>query len=522
MSIAHVNTGAKSTTYSGTSVSLALPASIVSGNLLVGFVSTRPDSSTITWPAGWTPVDSHTSGSGGTSHSIAYRMADGSETAPSVTYSSSGTALGGILQFSGASGLSAKQKNTSTSAGENVAAFTSTGNGSVSAYFWSVFDPGAENHMPTPSGWTRIVAFMTGDVYSTFFNADVGIKTLGGSGSSSGAISENSGRGYWILFHVEITAATESEGTSAATLSSLTGSATASSGNVSVVPLGAITGSAGAITGAGGSSSASLSSITGSATAIGVAAVSVDSGVSVATGLIGEPLRLAFADSAVLASSSASSPVILVVLADSSVLAVHTASAYRLLDVAVDSNSALSTSAPVAAVYSVSADSLVSVLTGLQFVADFTDGWAYNLNTGAGSFYEGFRFNSFALIDGEYYGANEAGIFRLGGDADDSAPIDMTITLGTSNLGSSRVKRVPAAYVGAESGQPLVLTCRVEGQEYRYMFSRATATMAPAKVQIGKGLAGVYWQLELSNTAGADAEIDALELLVAPSDRRRV
>lgn len=316
--------------------------------------------------------------------------------------------------------------------------------------------------------------------------------------------------------------AASSGNSSIATLGSIAGSASASSGNSSVATLGDIAGSASAITGAGGSSIVALSAIAGSASAISIAAVSVDSGVSVVTGLIGEPLRLAFADSAVLASSSASSPVTLVVLADSSVLAVHAASAYRLLDAAVDSNSALSSSAPVAAVYSVAAASLCSVLTGLQFVADFTDGWAYNINTGAGSFYEGFRFNSFALIDGEYYGANEAGIFRLGGDADDSAPIDMTITLGTSNLGSSRVKRVPAAYVGAESDQPLVLTCRVEGLEYSYTFSRATATMAPAKVQIGKGLAGVYWQLELSNTDGADAEIDALELLVAHSDRRRV
>ena len=521
MAIAHVNNGAESTTYSGTSTTLALPASIVVGNLLVGFVTTRGSTGAITWPAGWTVVDSQTTAGSFGNTSVAYRLADGSESAPVLSHASSST-LGVICQFSGADGVGNAQKNTSTSPGESVAAFTSTGDASVSAYLWSVFTGAGEVHMPIPSGWSRIVAYSEATAYSVTNSLDVGIKTLGTSGSSSGAISESSGYAYWSLFNIEITAATVAEGTSAVTLGSIAGSASASSGNSSVATLGDIAGSASAITGAGGSSVVALSAIAGSATAISIAAVSVDSGVSVVTGLIGEPLRLAFADSAVLASSSASSPVTLVVLADSSVLAVHAASAYRLLDAAVDSNSALSSSAPVAAVYSVAAASLCSVLTGLQFVADFTDGWAYNLNTGAGSFYEGFRFNSFALIDGEYYGANEAGICRLGGDADDSAPIDMTITLGTSNLGSSRVKRVPAAYVGAQSDQPLVLTCRVEGQEYRYTFSRATATMAPAKVQIGKGLAGVYWQLELSNTAGADAEIDALELLVAPSDRRRV
>ncbi len=521
MAIAHVNNGAESSTYSGTSTTLALPASIVAGNLLVGFITTRGSTGAITWPAGWTPADSQTTAGSTGNTSVAYRLASGSESAPVLSHASSST-LGVICQFSGADGVGNAQKNTSTSPGENVTAFTSTDDASVSAYLWSVFTGAGEVHMPIPSGWSRIVAYSEGTAYSVTNSLDVGIKTLSASGSSSGAISESSGYGYWSLFNIEITAATVAEGTSTVTLGSIAGSASASSGNSSVATLGNVTGSASAITGAGGSSIVALSAITGSASAIGIAAVSVDSGVSVVTGLIGEPLRLAFADSAVLAASSASSPVTLVVLADSSVLAVHAAAAYRLLDAAVDSNSALSSSAPVAAVYSVAAASLCSVLTGLQFVADFTDGWAYNLNTGAGSFYEGFRFNSFALIDGEYYGANEEGIFRLGGDADDSAPIDMTITLGTSNLGSSKVKRVPAAYVGAESDQRLVLTCRVEGQEYSYTFARATATMAPAKVQIGKGLAGVYWQLELSNTAGADAEIDALELLVAPSERRRV
>ena len=286
--------------------------------------------------------------------------------------------------------------------------------------------------------------------------------------------------------------------------------------------MGAISGSAVGVSGEEGSSTATLSSITGIAASNRQSLAEENASVFVDAAAIGELFRLAFADSTVVASSSASSPLVFLITADSSVLAVPAATAFRDLSVLADSSSALTSSAPVAAVYAVSVDSLASVLTGLQFVADFTDGWAYNLNTGAGSFYEGFRFNSFALIDGEYYGANETGLFRMGGDTDDSLPINLTVTLGTSNLGSSKVKRVPSAYVGAQSDQPLVLTCRVEGQEYSYTFSRATAALSPAKVQIGKGLAGVYWQIELKNTDGANAEIDSLELLVAESAQRRV
>lgn len=512
MAIAFLSAGDISTTYKGSSVVLDLPSAATygAGDLLIGAVFAYACND-ISWPIGWTEIDATDHPSLQGRLSVAYAWATGSyDESPSVDYSTGVSAVGGIAAFSGVEesfpiGNGNIAAGLSSTTNESITGVTTGSSGSVAVLVWANERPQEYSVSPlAPAGWdVRFAHLQTSTPYFRRHNLSLLSQTIVGGAADD--VDEDASSTYsWSLIMFELM-----EGA-------------ASSGNSSIATLGDIAGSASAITGAGGSSIVALSAIAGSASAISIAAVSVDSGVSVVTGLIGEPLRLAFADSAVLASSSASSPVTLVVLADSSVLAVHAASAYRLLDVAVESNSALSSSAPVAAVYSVAAASLCSVLTGLQFVADFTDGWAYNLNTGAGSFYEGFRFNSFALIDGEYYGANEAGIFRLGGDADDSAPIDMTITLGTSNLGSSRVKRVPAAYVGAESDQPLVLTCRVEGQEYRYTFSRATATMAPAKVQIGKGLAGVYWQLELSNTAGADAEIDALELLVAHSDRRRV
>lgn len=510
MAIAFLSAGDISTTYNGSSVVLDLPSSATyeAGDLLVGAVFAYA-CDTISWPIGWTEIDfvHHPSGQGALG--IAYAWATGNyDEAPTVSYSTGVSAVGGIAAFSGVGDVAAGggASGNSSTTNESTAGLTTAESGSVAVLVWANERPQEYSVSPiAPAGWDiRFAHQQNSTPYLRRHNLSLLSQNIVG-GAADDIDEDASTTSTWSLLMIELMEGAASSGNSSiATLGSIAGAATGLSGNVSAATLGGITGSA-----------------TGDQT-IAVHDILCDSALTINAQLTGEAVRLVVVDSAIVASSAASSPLIVVVLADCAIVAASATSAYRLLDVAVASNSALSSSAPVAAVYSVAAASLCSVLTGLQFVADFTDGWAYNLNTGAGSFYEGFRFNSFALIDGEYYGANEAGIFRLGGDADDSAPIDMTITLGTSNLGSSRVKRVPAAYVGAESDQPLVLTCRVEGQEYRYTFSRATATMAPAKVQIGKGLAGVYWQLELSNTAGADAEIDALELLVAPSDRRRV
>lgn len=522
MAIAYVNSAAVSSQYLGNDISLNLPSGVTAGNLLLGFVASGSTSGTHTWPAGWTKLDGQQQVAYGYT-SFAYRIADGLETTPTVTIPNNSPAIGVICQFSGASGIGAAwQKNAGSVAGESVSSITSTANNSVACYLWWGHGGATSERLPIPSGWSRVVA-VDSSTGGGNFHIDVGTKALGGSGSSSGAISETSGRNYWHLWNIELQeSAPPATGTSSVTLDSITGSAAASSGNVSVSTLDAISGSGTAITGAGGASTVTLSSITGLASAISQAMANEDHAVVVDGAAIGELFWAVAVDSSVVATSYAATPLVITVSVDGAVLSVDQASAYRALPVSGDSSALVQSAAPVAAAYLVSAASVCSVITGLQFVADFTDGWAFNLNTGAGSFYEGFAFNSFAMIDGEYYGATDAGIFKLSGDTDNALPIAMTVTLGTSNLGSPKVKRVPAAYVGAKSDRPLVLTCRVEGQEYDYTFSRATTALAQAKVQVGKGLAGAYWQFEVSNTDGAGADIDSLELLVADSAQRRV
>jgi hypothetical protein len=281
MAIAHVNSVATSNLLGGSSAfTLDLPESIVAGNLLVAFVGVRGGTSTPGWSDGWTPAGSQViAGSLGVT-AVAYRVATGSDTEPVITVSSSNSSLGIVCQFSGASDIGALEKNTDISSGENVDAFTSTGSGSASAYFWFLFTGNTTERLPTPSGWSRI---STSDAWSgsDYNHLDIGIKTLGSSGSSSGAISENSGWGHWSLFNVEIKAGASLDGSRSASLDPITVSATAASGNVSVKTLDPVTVGATAITGAGGAATVTLSPIGVVATAISSPLINEDHAVAV-------------------------------------------------------------------------------------------------------------------------------------------------------------------------------------------------------------------------------------------------
>jgi len=204
--------------------------------------------------------------------------------------------------------------------------------------------------------------------------------------------------------------------------------------------------------------------------------------------------------------------------ASSVAAAVGEASAYRLISAIVAGTAGVTTTAGSATTYFATAESFATVLSSIQFVAAFLDGWAYNLNTGAPAFYEGFNFNSFAKVGDRYFGANAAGIFVLSGDADDTAPINALVATGTR--GDKGIYRAEAVYAGARSDAPMRLTCRVEGTEHTYTFRSAPGNMAPTRVTPGKGLRGRYWQFEVSNQDGADFEIDSLEVLPAAATRK--
>lgn len=97
---AFVNSGAKQFAASGTTITPALPASRVNGNLLIAVISHGVVDKTDTFPAGWTALTSQASVTN-TSMATAWRIVDGTETAPAITWTGSSSAVAQVFQYSG-------------------------------------------------------------------------------------------------------------------------------------------------------------------------------------------------------------------------------------------------------------------------------------------------------------------------------------------------------------------------------------------------------------------------------------
>lgn len=148
---------------------------------------------------------------------------------------------------------------------------------------------------------------------------------------------------------------------------------------------------------------------------------------------------------------------------------------------------------------------------------DFT-GWVMNTEGQQPvSSYDNYGFNSFAEIDGEYYGAAETGLYKLTGDTDDGQDIAARIKSLMLDFGTSRMKRVRSAYLGYTASGKLLLKVKAVsgGQLVEHWFEARNVTAdAPReqRVNLAMGIKSRYWQYELENVDGADFEIAELEM----------
>lgn len=155
-----------------------------------------------------------------------------------------------------------------------------------------------------------------------------------------------------------------------------------------------------------------------------------------------------------------------------------------------------------------------SVSTPENPYAEAYPGWAVNLDTGAPSRYMGLPATSMFQHAGRTYVTNAAGIYELTGDSDAGQPIRAAVTLPRSDFSDGHEKRVPWVYVGARTAGPLVLKVITDSPSVRYYaVTSGGASMQGYRVQIGKGLKSRYWQFRLENKAGADFDLDSIEIM---------
>jgi hypothetical protein len=170
------------TVHSGT-----LPGSRINGNLLIFYFKVRSTTNDPTLSAGWTLLDSFGYGGSTQRYGVAYCSVDGSEAAPTLTWSGGGTAISIIAQYSGTDAttpLVAGTKNGATSGTTiSTTAINSTRNNSLAiSASWDDLATA-----PTlPAGFSNESVGFFQNAFSSLRLAEVQIAT---SGSSSGAVS---------------------------------------------------------------------------------------------------------------------------------------------------------------------------------------------------------------------------------------------------------------------------------------------------------------------------------------------
>ena len=209
----------------------------------------------------------------------------------------------------------------------------------------------------------------------------------------------------------------------------------------------------------------------------------------------------------------------------------HSASAYDTLGVTDEITTLLimlatameqlnvSTTASAAAKVSVILQEILRVASSVGKQDEYS-AMAMNIVNNASSTYEGFDMNSMTLWNGKYIAASENGIYIMDGNTDDGLPINASLTLGTTDYGTTYRKTISYVYVGAESEADATLAVKVDdGELYSYNLP-ASERLGTRRAVLGKGLRSRYWQLTVLNNDGADIEIDKIDAEAAGLTRR--
>jgi hypothetical protein len=133
-----------------------------------------------------------------------------------------------------------------------------------------------------------------------------------------------------------------------------------------------------------------------------------------------------------------------------------------------------------------------------------------------------YGYNSFTRAFDRNLGANSNGLFELVGNDDNGLPINATLTLPTTDFGSSFVKVLERLFVGYRSQADMVVRIITDDNEaviYPLPVSSQPG-LATQRVKVGKGLAGRYWQITINNLDGTDFTLDTVDAKPIKLERR--
>jgi len=139
-------------------------------------------------------------------------------------------------------------------------------------------------------------------------------------------------------------------------------------------------------------------------------------------------------------------------------------------------------------------------------------GYSMNLETKAVTTYSDWAFTS----KSGQYGTKTDGIYQ----ESSAEAVNATVNFGKHDFGSELRKSIPAVYLGVSSTAAMNLRVKTPDMDYTYAARGSSANLKQQRVDPGKGLIANWFEMELTNTSGADFTLATLSAAPLETTRR--
>lgn len=145
--------------------------------------------------------------------------------------------------------------------------------------------------------------------------------------------------------------------------------------------------------------------------------------------------------------------------------------------------------------------------------------YALNVDTGGVARYTGYDFSGFAKAGQVTYGWNKRGVYALGHDTDDGAPISAQVDFGRMGGADLKAKHIEGLFLGIHTDGKVYVRLRspVDGKDRVY---RARQRRESSRVNVGRGLTARRWDFILEVVDASNVELDSIEFISGVSARR--
>lgn len=162
---------------------------------------------------------------------------------------------------------------------------------------------------------------------------------------------------------------------------------------------------------------------------------------------------------------------------------------------------------------------------GAALLPSLGTGWTCNTDTFAMSQYDPFAYRDPVVIDGVLYAIGDNGLVAFDGDDDEGKAFDTLIRWGLQDFGAEQLKRPSYAYVGYQSGAPMIM--RVghvsAGTEQTLEYSlpaRIAVDAVPGRFRLGRGIRSRYYRFSFEGAPGAPFTLHAMNVNLDTTSRR--